>query len=620
MTTLYHRVEDQSRSILYNTAETVVKALLEDIGQSEYMEEAIYITSGFTTTSDYTDGNGNVNMIRNRCNVKLEYVLDKSQVPWPVETPYTTTASLRGVGNVGRHPLVLIDADSSVMIEYQTVPCALNLDFELIYQSYDDALRAMDVLMTKYRGTLLTAPFDIPLDMSVPRSLIEFLVFVYTSKEDYKNKTFLQYLQDKQITRFGFDVRKSDIGSDDPFVELKVHAIQSGAQCQVTMDQNEPEADMVDNLPDSFSVKFRAQFQFGRPIAFIVNCQPAIDNNLIPAELFSSKTAQGHYNPKMSTLYDNIGFSTTFSTSADGRGQFVRFNRYPEYDDWVPRDSLYLKFEYNPLLIQHFTLDPGVTQIDLKAMGDIELNPIAIDILTVGGQSVLEFGSLLHVGIWADDTQMTSGVSISDDLVVSIDTSIKSRNYRLVISETTNIQYTDLMWNSILMKYRYFFPLTIARNISELIDVGCFVTTVDSGFYSTLVNMSNAGTLGTVLSKMIADGDDTSVLLGYASTTDQLTSYLVDRNSMVRNYTLPTDASAESVKLRYYYSKYASVKSRSLLTVFVGIAFSKGYLAEEDIPSVNFEPNREVFPLFTTDGGYYGINTPFRVLSGTISR
>ena len=621
MPTIYHRVEAPSRGILQKTSEMIVNGLLLDLQLDEYMQNAIYIGSNFTAYSDYTDENGAPNLVRNRCDVKAEYVLDKAQVPWPVDSRYNTTAMGRRADQAGTHPLVLIDKDASIIIEYLTIASAIELDFDLIFQSYDDAVRALDTIQSKFRGSMVKAPFDIPVAFPVSFSLMEFLVAVWKRKSDYANKKFIEYINDKKITQISFDVRKTQLAETNPDVELKIRTIASDCPLQVTMDMKEPEPEKIDQLADSFHVRFTASLQYPRPVAIIVNTPVSVDNQLLPSELFSSVDVVNHYNPAANLIWENIFLQQATDHSNIGRKEFSPMVRVPYYDDWYVNDPSYNSFGYKPLATIHFTLDGPTTTIDLNNLGDIALHPVALDILKQAGPNALDLGSLLYVSIYADDVIMSGDtVSMDNNGIITVNSNRPDKTYHLMISETTDIQHANAIWNDLLLKYRYFFPMTIMRNVSYLIKRGYFVIGVSNDFFNVMTKLASNGRLRALVDEMVNNGDCTNEIYAFGMTSDQLISYLNNHSSLNENYTLPIDNSDESIRLRQYYGTIASVYSRSLTTVLFGLAVAHGDIDISEVPSTTFGPNRTIYPLYNSDGGYYGYNAPFRVLNGTISR
>src|ERR1017187_860885 len=103
MPSLYYRVEAPGVNILQPVTHQVVKGLLDELDLIKYFNEAIYIHSSFTTASQYDDGQGAVSLNKNRCDVTAQYIMDKSQVPWPVDSTYNTAAVGMRKSQVGHY-------------------------------------------------------------------------------------------------------------------------------------------------------------------------------------------------------------------------------------------------------------------------------------------------------------------------------------------------------------------------------------------------------------------------------------------------------------------------------------------------------------------------------------
>jgi hypothetical protein len=142
MPKLYFRLESPSKSILDTVTQQVVTGLLDELDLLRSFEKSIYLNQSFSSYSQYDDGQGAPTLNKNRCDVDVSYILDKSQVNWPVETSYTTTALGLRSDKVGNHTPVLFDPDAGIIIEHYTVACGIDMSFKLNFQTFDEALRA----------------------------------------------------------------------------------------------------------------------------------------------------------------------------------------------------------------------------------------------------------------------------------------------------------------------------------------------------------------------------------------------------------------------------------------------------------------------------------------------
>lgn len=619
MPSLYYHVPSAGTSILKPVVDQVITGFLDELDLLRIFKENLYIVQPFTANSQFEDSEGTPMVRKSRCDVEVNHILDKSQVPWPVDTQYNTPArGIRG-DKKGVHTPILIDEDANIFMEHYTVPCGLDMNFTLTFQTYDEATRAFDSIQSRYKGSLIQRPFDI--DYSYPLSIpvLGFLLSVQQAKQAYKNKTLLDYINDKKVTEISFDVRKSQIGQAEADTELMVRCQQLNALAQVTIDQREPEVTRRDNLPDYFTISFNMVFQFGRPDMIAIHTPVSVENTLLDPTFFQNNLNTFHYSPAVTGLYQDLTITEWMSRSYGDYQNRMNIVRMPEYDDWFHADELYASYKYRPLLIAHFTLDGYETHVDLKDLGDLSLHPIVQAILKEKHQEIFDYGGLFHIGIYADTLRLAEPlVSLSDDLILTITSERPDKEYHLILSETTEFNKTNSSWDDLLIRYRYFFPLTIEKNLDALVQNRYLYVDNDNTLLSFIGRLSSKGKLGPVLKAMVNAEEDTNQIFGYTQNASQLADYLMNTPSMRENYslptTIPTDPTSPPIPaVKEYYDTKASTKSRSLFTAFVEQNLIAGNLTVDTIPDQYLKANQTYFPYNYISGGYYGFNTPFRV-------
>ena len=151
MPTLYYQVESAGTEILQTVTNSVISGLLEELDLTRSFEDAIYPMSSFMARSDYSNGNGQPKLSTNRCDVDATYILDKAQVPWPTESPYTTTALGRRSNSSSTYTPILVDPDAGILMEHQTVASAIEMVFNLRFTTFDEALKAFDRIQSRYK-------------------------------------------------------------------------------------------------------------------------------------------------------------------------------------------------------------------------------------------------------------------------------------------------------------------------------------------------------------------------------------------------------------------------------------------------------------------------------------
>lgn len=619
MPSLYYHVEAPGVNILKVVTDQVVMGLLDELDLVRYFQDAIYILTSYTAYSQYDDGHGAVTLVKNRCDVDVKYILDKSKVPWPVETPYTTTAYGVRADKKGNHTPIFFDPTSNILIEHLTVACGITMNFTLTFQVFDDCHKAFDTIKTKYAGSLVQKPFDLSYSYPVSFSLLQYLVAVYKAKDAYQNKSLLDYINDYKTTEISFDVRKSQLGNPDADKELMIQVQQLNCLAQMTMDQEEPEVKRVDQVPDSYTINFEFTLQFGRPNLTIVHTPIAVDNKVLPYNLFENGIVNHHYNPDVAGRYQDLLVGEFAKRTYGNYNNAHQIVRLPAYDDWMVVDNYYARYKYRPEIIAHFTLDGPTTTIDLKQLDDVALHPIVIDILKQTRESIFDFGGLFHIGVFADDLRLDSSLlNLDENLILTITSSRNDKSYHFVLSETTDLQKVRPEWNDILIKYRYFFPMTIERNINHLIKQKYFYIDYDNRMLTLIGTLSKQGRLKSVLANMVTNGECTNEIYQYTQNPSQLADYLAYTQSLRDDYTIPTGTDSISVIIQQFYSTYASTEGRSLLIAFLEECLRQGYTTLDKLPDQYLRPNMTVYPFYNGDGGFYGFNTPLRVLTYNI--
>lgn len=655
MPTMYQRIEAQGSSILDIVTNQTVFGLLDELDLMKTMEDSIYILHSFSAYSQFGDGKGGITINKNRCDVTVDFILDKSQVPWPVES--VRTSPVLGINGTtkGTQTPILFDNHSNVLMEYHTTPCALDMDFVLKFQNFDEATKTFDTIKNKYSGGHLGPPFDLVFSFPASRAMYDYLAAVYSRRDDYVGKSLVDYIKDHQVSPMSFDVRKSQLTKPDADKMLTIGCTQLGCVAQLTMDQAEPDAEKVDQLSDSFTISFKFQLQFGRPSLVAIHSPLSVDNKPIPYSLFANNTITHHHNNAVTGMFSDLMVHEYAKRSYGDYRNNAQVLRLPVYDDWFKVDGQYGYYEYRPIVICHFTLDGPITTIDLKLLDDLQLHSVVQTIMRETGSEIFNYGGLFTLGVYADDLRMGPElVSIDEDLILTIRSDRLDKSYHLMISETTALKKTDPKWDYLLLRYRYFFPMTIERNLKHLIDQRYMYVDYDNKFLTLLSTLGQRGQLKSILTKMVLAKEDTNELFSYTQNSSQLADYLVYTQSKRKHYPHPLwntglPVNDAAILARYYeaeggyyvlkgsdgsllfgedgklllgYNQLpdlplllegASIHGRSLFVAFMEQCLIAGYITLNDIPMQYLRYNDTIYPYANVSGGSYGFNTPIRV-------
>ena len=86
MPSINYHIDAAGANILKVVTDQVVTGLLDELDLSEVFADSIYIQQPFSAYSDFSDGKGGITFNKDRCDIEVNYIMDKTQVPWPVET------------------------------------------------------------------------------------------------------------------------------------------------------------------------------------------------------------------------------------------------------------------------------------------------------------------------------------------------------------------------------------------------------------------------------------------------------------------------------------------------------------------------------------------------------
>jgi hypothetical protein len=449
--------------------------------------------------------------------------------------------------------------------------------------------------------------------------MYKYLLAVFEAKQGYQNKTLFDYIDDTKMTEISFDFRKHQLGEEDADKSLMIRCQQLQCLGQVTMDQKEPDAVRVGQLPDSFTLNFDFAFQFGRPNLVVVNTPVSVENTPLPYHLFENSTINHHFNSDVGGVYQDLLVGDYARRSYGNYNHSAQIIRLPVYDDWFSFDNQYILYGYRPIIIAHFTLDGPTTTFNIKQLDDVMLHDIVQKIISETGNEVFNYGGLFNIAVFANDLRLGQElVSINSDLDLTVTSDRPDKVYHLVISETTDLSKTDPKWDSLLVKYRYFFPMTIERNISKLVENKFFYVTSDNKLLSFIAKLIRTSRLKSVLKDMVDLGEDTNEIFSYTQNPVQLADYMLYKKSLRDDYVLPEPETPELIEVNVYYNQITSVEGRSLFVAFMEQCIIKGYITPSEIPKQYLIPNQSIYPYTLSPGGYYGFNSPLRVLGFNI--
>lgn len=581
----------------------IIYGLLGKLDLMEYMDGSIYINSNRTAISVFTDSDGAPNVCPNRCDVDLtcSYTADSQEFQGTQSIYNTPSEPLSRLWLSGYRDLFL-DREAKFSVKEFTTPFSMAMDIELKFQTYDGAQRAVARLLSMQTGSMLAEVHDLVYDYPISPNVFNLIQLVYKAKQTSPTVPFGDYL--KSIARVAVhrSVRKGDVGDTDAQVELVIRRHQLNCMAKLSFDQADIEAEKFNSVPEGFSVKFHYALQCGRPNMFLVDMPIMVDNVAFPPGLFTPP--EESYIPSLKGVMQNpdmsLGVTELLRKSIDPQ----IYIQYPEYDDWrVPPGSTANKYNYHEFFVAALILDTPspVTTIDLNNLGNYHLSSFVKDLLKQHTTTdVFQFRGLFSIQVYQDNLPVHPSRLTwdPDNLIILLEAFSVSPIYRLVISEAYSIRVIDQKWLDVLPKYRYYFPLSIARNLDYLTQQRRPVYfSCPPEFLSYIRRLNQLCVMGNVISLMVSRGRCTRELYQFTQTPSQFADYVINNPAFTtKDYP----------------------RCDSLYDVFLDTCVELNYLTEQNKPQLSIANARRI-PFGIDDGGINGFNAPVRVIQSVIS-
>ncbi|CAM6000868.1 unnamed protein product [Sphagnum balticum] len=582
------RVTESSTHIIETVSEQISKQVLNMLGFSHYFKDSFYLRSEYMGGNIATDRNRDINLTRDRCDVRYDPNLGLTDHKWEALTFKHTQAYGVSIHDKNAFKPVFHDRDAAVQMTEHIVPCSTILNFSVKFKNREDATLMMTSINNASMGSSVLHPHDIAYDYPLDIKMATALYAIWKMRTSI-NQTidFFPYLQKCSNQKISY------IESKDQ--SLKEYVIKrANLKCMGVLECNMRFPDVVknDDYPDLFVVEFTYTIQFDRPDSVRLYLPVTVENQIVPP--FIVKNDQTTFYPKLIGLFQEMSLYSILREFDTVREPLVQL---PNYDDWIVPTGYQDRNKYNPFFISAFTLDEGTTQIDLNHLGEYVLHPIVIAIMKVLGPSILLTQTIFRVSIFANDKQLDpSLITIDNNLVINMNLTNTLRRYHVVISEINDIGYLDPKWIPTVLQYRTFFPITIIKNLQYLIDRGyCYVDT-SNAVLNLIQRAIRNGYIDTQISALIAAGHVNEQMYAYATTVEQLAEYMLHT--------------------------FSPVTKARLFDEYVNLSVQMGLIAESDLPSGYVVTSRG-YPFLSNNAISSAsgplFNTPLRVESVTIS-
>lgn len=604
MPQLYFKVGEVATRIIDPVVEQLKNSVLSQLGLTQYFQLSEFIDNDRSAPTSDTDGMGNVRFGNNRLDVVVDTHYNPASQMWDMSTDFNTGAYGQSLLWANQYESIFGDPDVNVSVQELTTPFGLTLTFRMQFITYDAAQNALDSILASNHGELVNHVHDLSYTYPVPFTLISALYQVYKCRDEYQSLGFQRYLQKFAFGRFGFDVKKYDIGKPDPEIQFVVRKIQLNCLALLTCDQDKPEVVKEDVANTAYSVEFTYRIQFGRPQRLQLTLPVAVENKPLPPVLFT-KTPDSFYD-QLSGSMQTKAFNLVARELLSGPDMDVTLLRSPPYDDWRPTQGLIRSYKYSALFIGVLGVDvTQPTEISLKQLGTISFSKEVQTIMSLhSADDIFGVEGLYNITIYSNDMPVDRSLLDFDPttLTVTVNAMRKLNIYRIVVSEALDVKTVNPKWYPTLVQYRYYFPMTITRSLNYLVSLGYYAITPSQTLIQLINKVKNRGLLTPVLTAMIDSNRIDNSIFQYTQTTEQFADYLTNTRAVV----LETD----DPELK---------DSLTLFDVFCAVCLKSGLIAEATLPE-KYLRTPKGYPYGPGQGGFYDFNLPMRVWNLTVAQ
>ncbi len=527
MPDVFFPITEIASNILDPLISQISEAVLARLGVRQYFPDSIYYLTNRSASSISGDGNGNINLIRNRCDVTVEDILNSANVTWDTSTFNNQTAYGVSPQYRNQYQNIFYDPTAYTTILEHTMPSALFFTFKLRFLSFDAAQLAFAALLSQNHGTVVTMTHDVVYGYPITLHMVMALIAIYEARKSFVG-TFNTYLSTYSTVDWHSNVRKLDLGTTPMETQLTVQKQQLRCQALLEFSQNEPEVERIGGLAQYYTIDFSYKVQFGRPNALQLVLPCAVENNVLPEVLFC-KTQLNAVDFLQSVLQEK-SFAQFMSEQVNYLPPPL-MTMLPSYDDFIPtRNSMLVTAKYHSFVSAAFTLDiPSPTIINFTILGPYQLHPTVIAIINLhSSDDLLGYQGLFNLTIYANEYPLDTSLITVDTatLTVTIAATVLAKNYRLVLSEATDLNWVLPKWYPTLLQYRFFFPMTIERNLNILLNNNVVQITADLALIGLVNTLMKKNQLDAIIKAWIAAGETSYLIFGYTQTARQFADYI----------------------------------------------------------------------------------------------
>lgn len=587
------------------TVDSIWRQVLTQIGVIQYFDNhQIYIDNDRSASSLAKDDDGNANLLQNRVDIAVDTFYNPTDQHWNNATDYNTGVSGTASRYANLYRSILLDTVSNVSVQEITQPFGMTLSFKLTFLSSDVAQQAISALYSQNTPGSVTHVNDIVYSYPLDMNALVILWAVFKNKTDYPTKdptSFIQYLQDSSQAEISFNIRREAINGNgtNPESQLVVKRHQMNCQAQLNFDQQKPVVEKQDQLAESYTVEFTYQIQFGRPAILQFTIPPIIDQTPLPYGFF--KDSNEGFVKRLQGGMQTQCFDTVARYLYGGMYSSDLLIRVPPHDSWVvPSNTLLADRKFNAFFVGIIMINPGQpAELNLNELGGITLGDFVKTIMAEHSQDdIFGYGGLFNISFFCNDIPLDDSIISWDPatLTASFTGSRVHGIYRAVISETTDLRQVDPKWYPVLLKYRYYFPMTVFRNLNFLVSMGYYAVTPGNELLSLINRVKQRGAFDQVVAEMIKSGECDTSIYQYTQTTEQFADYISNTQSKIPSTGKPLD-----------------IVGKVLFNTFLDVCILKKYVSPTNLPSMYLRTPKG-YPYGPGQGGFPNLQIPLRIM------
>mgnify|MGYP001173699516 CR=1 FL=1 len=615
MADLYYGINQTGYSIMNQLSKQIAEGFLDRIDALRFVKDNLFIINPMTGVSCNTDTNKNPIVTTDRVDGKASFILDPKEVPWPNNNRFSSPGGFSSHVFNTEYPKLWEDPTRGLVLREKSIPAAISYDLTLTFQTADAAIRVWDQIKRCILGDVTTFNFDLSYSYPVTTYIFQYFISAWLLRKGYKDvgKSLLEYMNDFAMERISWDFRKSQLGTDHPDMQLFIRRRQLFCQAKIVCDGTGPEEQRKNNAVECYTIPITLQVQFARPFQLIGTMPVVIDNQFVDGKVFETTQVTENENLQATTTSEwQRGF---FDQMFPGFRIDHTMMVLPKWDDETFMDPVMQSMYFVPFFQIAFTLDGDVTNLDLKDLGGVGMHPIVRDIILSQIPDIFSFEGLFNIRVYADGIIVDPAqLSLSNDLVLSVKSCGMSRRYHLVISEATKLTYLNSAYYESLLKYRYYFPLTIVRNMTTLVKQGFFTISVGSFLVETVRISMASQKLYDYIATWIAQGITTQEIFQYCCNAAQFADWISNTLSNVQVLTLTTGTPTGLKNAQAYLASLSVGNPLSLYNVFVATALANEELDPQRLPTPYLMVGNG-YPYLLQSESHYGLTTPFRILN-----